>query len=449
MSVGERTKARGAPNKEFFIGMITRDISVAESILDLVDNSIDQAVESRNLDVTDFLIGNGHLGSLDGLSVDITISESRLTIVDNCGGIGVRQAKEEIFQFGGAEEREAVAGLSVYGIGMKRAFFKLGNKILVQAWQHVEAFEVDIDVEKWKQQPPEDWSFDLTEIAPETIKHFDGGLGGTAIMVTDLLDGVGKRFRQVEFKESLSRKLEAAYGLFLKAGLRMSFQSRQLEARIPRLAAESVRPARKKFAIDDVDVLVLAGVSEHSERERGGWYVFCNGRMIVEADRTSLTGWGETLPKWHTKYGRFVGYVYFRSKNLRALPWTTTKQGLVVDSVIYQLTLKEMKLQARPVLDFFNRAYPDDVEASQVVEREVLSKAKGEPLDRLDRSDHVFQVDYQAWKEEEGERVVNILFQRPRKDLEQIKKCIPKLKRASAKRIGEYALDYLMERECR
>ncbi len=65
------------------------------------------------------------------------------------------------------------------------------------------------------------------------------------------------------------------------------------------------------------------------------------------------------IPQWHTKYGHFVGYICFRSDDVDALPWTTTKQGVVFESGVYQAALREMELRARPVIDFLNGLYGD------------------------------------------------------------------------------------------
>ena len=37
------SKAHASPTKAFFVNMITRDITLADSILDLIDNSVDGA----------------------------------------------------------------------------------------------------------------------------------------------------------------------------------------------------------------------------------------------------------------------------------------------------------------------------------------------------------------------------------------------------------------------
>ena len=41
-----------------------------------------------------------------------------------------------------------------------------------------------------------------------------------------------------------------------------------------------------------VNVKLYVGLSERNLKD-GGWYIFCNGRMVLKADQTSTTIWGE------------------------------------------------------------------------------------------------------------------------------------------------------------
>ena len=61
----------GNPTKKFFIEMITRDISIEDAIIDLLDNSIDGATQINP-------------DNLNGFIIDIKIDENRLCIKDNC-----------------------------------------------------------------------------------------------------------------------------------------------------------------------------------------------------------------------------------------------------------------------------------------------------------------------------------------------------------------------------
>src|SRR5690606_19723799 len=77
---------------------------------------------------------------------------------------------------------------------------------------------------------------------------------------------------------------------------------------------------------------------------RSGWYVACNGRLVLAADQSTLTGWGsEGWPKWHPQYEGFLGLILFKSENAELLPITTTKRSIDTSSVVFRQTLPKMR----------------------------------------------------------------------------------------------------------
>ena len=69
--------AQASPTKQFFVSMLTRDISLADAILDLLDNCLDGAMRLADGNGVDYA---KHF-------VDIEIAEDHFSIADNCGGI--------------------------------------------------------------------------------------------------------------------------------------------------------------------------------------------------------------------------------------------------------------------------------------------------------------------------------------------------------------------------
>ena len=115
--------------------------------------------------------------------------------------------------------------------------------------------------------------------------------------------------------------------------------------------------------------------------------------------------------------------MYFHSSDVRKLPWRTTKQGVVIESSIYQSALGEMRLQARPVLNFLNDLYPDQLEAVGIVEREVLEGAKVKPLSKLGSSDTAFRVTLPESTSDPAAEFTSIQYQRRRGEIDQIRQC--------------------------
>jgi hypothetical protein len=117
--------------KHFFIEMLTRDISITDAVLDLVDNSLQNLVQESELDVTKPLVSPDRDAEPANGSVSIWCSKDRFRIEDTCGGVSSARAGTEMFVFGNTGRQDSGLGLGVYGIGMKRAFFKIGDEIVV------------------------------------------------------------------------------------------------------------------------------------------------------------------------------------------------------------------------------------------------------------------------------------------------------------------------------
>ena len=148
------------PSKEFFIDMLTRDISLGECVLDLTDNSVHSLLRQIDLDVMRILEGKQATSEEIEATVEITFTPTKFTITDTCGGISIDDAREIVFRLGNPNPDKKYAGLGVYGIGMKRAAFKIGKLIKVESRTDTEEFGVTIDVEKWKKETSWDLEFD-------------------------------------------------------------------------------------------------------------------------------------------------------------------------------------------------------------------------------------------------------------------------------------------------
>lgn len=440
----DNVRVSGRPSKDFFIDMITRDIGLPECILDLVDNAVDQAVEDSGIDVVSALTDGANRGARFRSVIRLTLGADRFVIADDCAGIPIAEARDRVFKFGNPEEPGAVGGLSVYGIGMKRAFFKLGRSIAVRSRTRSEHFRIDIDVDQWRKQGDDDWDFEFAEKGANRKRSHSTG---TRIEVTKLNQGVAARLQEASFREEMIRRLAITYSFFLTRGLTIWLGAKRIGAALPTLGRyRYLRPARKRIREGGVDVVIIAGVTPREDRVPRGWYVFCNGRMVLEADKSRTTGWGDDLPQWHTKYGHFVGYVYFHSADVRKLPWTTTKQGVVTDSAVFRAALAEMKVQARPVLGFLTKLYPtDEPEADDLAGRSVLENAQSVAINKVSRRDSLFMVDLKKAAPKGGARVINILYKKPAAEVERAKKLLGR--QISASKLGEHTFDYFVAHE--
>jgi len=330
--------------------MLTRDVLLTRAIIDLVDNSVDGAKRLRQD------------GNFNGLWVKIRISAEEFRIEDNCGGIPLNIARDYAFRFGRPKDApNTTSSVGQFGVGMKRTFFKLGRFFRVDSSTQTSRFEMEVNVTDWLNQgaETESWHFDFktvdekASVNPEQI--------GTKILVNQLLPESSRSFSLNSFVKELEQGLSEGHALVLAAGLEIVLNGvHLLHHPLELLQSSEIAPAHveKIFYENDlhpIKVRIFAGISRRM-KEDGGWYVFCNGRMVIRADQTNLTGWGEgegtTMPKYHPDFAFFRGHIFFDCEDAAKLPWTTTKTGVDSDSWLYRAAREEMIQISKPVLKF-------------------------------------------------------------------------------------------------
>jgi hypothetical protein len=214
---------------------------------------------------------------------------------------------------------------------------------------------------------------------------------------------------------------------------------------MPALSSD-LKPARRNLGkIGNVKVAIIVGLTakqNHANPAHAGWFIYCNGRLVLEADKGRTSGWGDGQV-WHSKYNRFVGFVFFDSDDGRALPWTTTKQGVVEEADVFIRAKQEMKLQARPVLDFLAKVYPGEVPAEGIYERQLLERPGSLALSDVSKSDHVFKVP--SGRRKAGE-TVSIQYRKAKETVELVRRAMGK--KLSASEIGSRTFDHYVKTEC-
>jgi len=350
------------PTKQFFVSMLTRDISLADAILDLVDNCLDGALR----------IAGGADVDYSKHFVKIALAEDHFAIEDNCGGIPRAVAKNYAFKMGREPDDDRDSEnetIGMYGVGMKRAIFKMGRDALVKTRHENDAFEVPIsagwlDNKDWEPLPIN--NSDATSALQEP---------GTRIWVGTLYAGVSKHFTNDAFRNDLRTAVAEHFTMFLQRGLQIFVNDQLVEpVRVEVLVSEQAEgPAPYVFQknIDGVLVSITVGLNTGRglasdddetpdfERERSaataGWTVFCNDRAVIVGDKGRLTGWGDGIPMYHYQFSVITGIIEFRSNLAEKLPVTTTKRALDTSSDIWLEALVKMKEGMRVWIDYTNQ----------------------------------------------------------------------------------------------
>ena len=338
----------GNPTKTFFIDMITRDISIKDAIIDLLDNSIDGANNINPL-------------SYAGLYIDINITKEHFIVKDNCGGFSLDTAKKYAFRFGRPEDaKQTLGSVGRFGIGMKRALFKMGKNFSVESKTINDHFSVNVNVDEWKVQKSQlsensivdDWSFSYELIEEGNINE-----NGTYISVTNLLPDVASLFDDEDFIMGLKSEIERLLNLSLEKGIKITINNEELSRKDLNIIYDDIcKPYVFLGVKDDVNFKVIAGLGEVGFPSQSGWYIYCNDRLVVEADKSEITGWGTmSIPQWHINYVMFKGIVFINSKETFNLPLTTTKKGIDATSEIYKVILSRMREGMLSVFPFLKQ----------------------------------------------------------------------------------------------
>jgi hypothetical protein len=347
--------AQASPTKQFFVSMLTRDISLADAILDLVDNCLDGALRLADGQHVDY---SKHI-------VKISLTSISFSIVDNCGGIPRDIAMNYAFKMGrdSDDKRDAESEtIGMYGIGLKRAIFKMGRNAKVKTRNGSDTFEVPISSE-WLND--KDWSpLPINEPADPSEILLEPG---TSIYVQDLNEGVSRHFSNPAFINEVGIAISQHFTLFLQRGLRIEVNEQPIShVRIDVLVSQDANgpaPYVYRKVVDDVTVSIVVGLNTSRTSESddlddddphssgignpmtAGWTVLCNDRAVIVGDKTRLTGWGDypSIPLYHPQFSIITGIIEFRSKDATKLPVTTTKRALDTSSQIWLESLVKMK----------------------------------------------------------------------------------------------------------
>lgn len=438
------------PTKELLIQSLVKDIPLSRAIIDLVDNSVDGARAIR-----------GNKG-YSGLFVHLNISNDAFEIEDNCGGMSVEVAREYAFRFGRPADMpqrlNTPHSVGQFGVGMKRAIFKLGRVFSVESRTKNSHFIVKENVDNWKTRKDakgnELWNFRFTPPVVEGEPQPQNERRGTTIKVTKLLSAVAMEMNTDSFLTELSSELSAAHELSMSKGLEIKLNGHLIPYEPSKLYRwTKIQPAKKRLRkVQDkskIDIVLYAGIYRSKPSKAGGWYVYCNDRLILRADQSAITGWGENIgeriPKFHPQFARFRGFVFLDSDDPALLPWNTTKTGLDTDNDLYKGVRREMNILGRPVIDFLN-----DLDR----EKNRVKRPLHALVEKMDANEntHVLLSNIKrvgtfvrpAAKAVEKPDSVDIKYKRPIREVKALKKFFGVTK---PNEVGEKTFDYVYELE--
>ena len=170
---------------------------------------------------------------------------------------------------------------------------------------------------------------------------------GTKITVTNLFPSISQSFVYNAFVNEVINTVQRRTNSEIINGLKIKINETEIkESYISIINSNKIFPYKYSFESNNIKVMVIAGISAETDPNKAGWYVYCNNREVLAADKSSLTTWKDDNDKdgikYHNDYAVFRGFVFFTSVYPELLPWNTSKTGIDSSSQIYKETRPHM-----------------------------------------------------------------------------------------------------------
>lgn len=322
---------------DYLINGLTTDVSAIECIYDLIDNSIDAArseIISNNKAYEKDLLGLP--ASYKGFEIKLNVSLSLVSISDNCSGLEESDLQEKVFTIG--KKSKHPFGIGHYGVGLNRAIFKLGKSVNLDSDNGKEAFGLKFTEDDVRAVVEYGEEIQAQKKPTRNKKYY-------RLDISDIKRDVLHEVGSDTWVESLINQVRIRYAIFCKKGLVIKVNNKKVgsfgpEIRDPMFLKKSTS---NLIPQNGVHVYLEAGLHEDyrissvdSDYEKlkpiiknltqeYGWYIVCNDRIILIADKTKITGW---TTSWHNEYHGFLGWAYYVSEDPSLLPWDTKKTGI-------------------------------------------------------------------------------------------------------------------------
>ena len=322
----------------------------------ILDNCIDGVLRTRGYKEAD-------KQPYKGFHAHLNFDSSHFSISDNCGGIPRKLAEESAFMLGRPPDtnngHKNLPTVGMYGIGMKRAIFKMGRYAEVTSHTKQDAFQVTVP-EQWFTDE-HDWNLPIEGLKKD-IRRI-----GTTILISQLEPVVAKSFGDKrDFEELFKKAVAQQYSLIIAKGFEVFVNGKPVipapvvfrTVDLDQGYKHGIAPYMFRGWVDGVNIDLKIGfyrasvdedeldeeLQTSSSADDAGWTVVCNDRVVLYRDKSRLTGWGEAnVPSYHNQFIAIAGIVHFRSSDPLKLPVTTTKRGIDAGSEVYLQVKDKMR----------------------------------------------------------------------------------------------------------
>lgn len=333
----------------YLISGLSADVSAMECMYDLVDNSIDAARNELLKRSGPAVDEQGLPSSYAGFHVAIELTGSFVLVRDDCSGMERDDLSHRAFRTGAKSQHPF--GIGHFGVGLKRAIFKLGTTVSLETDNGVDSFDFEFTEQS------------VLEAGDEplfAVRKPSSGKKGNTLRIGGLRSDVAADFDSSTWVARLADGLRIRYGIFTRKGLAISLNGKPIPAFGPAVRDRDIGPVKhaKQIMRTEKGVRIFAEAGLHEDyrikdlehdydknrhveiSKEQGWYVVCNDRIILVADRTTRTGW---TTGWHNEYAGFLGWVHYVAADPELLPWDSKKSGINESSEAHRESVAWLK----------------------------------------------------------------------------------------------------------
>jgi hypothetical protein len=335
---------------DYVIKGLTSDVTTIECIYDLIDNSIDAARNSL-LKIDTKKDKFGLPSSYNGYEIRVSIDNKNVTILDNCSGIDEKTLSNKTFTIGSRSQHPY--GIGHYGVGLNRAIFKLGAQVHLITDDGIDQFSLTFSESEVRKAVA-----NTIEIKANRLKTTNKKFN--LIKISSINSEVYSDLGSAIWLKSTTDEIRKRYGIFTSKNLKILINDVPIGTFGPEIRDPVFLRKRERtlFSQSRVNIYMESGLhqdyriksvdDDYQELKSGipeltkeyGWYVVCNDRIILVADKTKITGW---TTSWHNEYHGFLGWAYYVSEDPSLLPWDSKKTGINSNNKAHEESLPILK----------------------------------------------------------------------------------------------------------
>ena len=350
-------EVKSGVNSDYLENTLTTDITVLESIFDLIDNSIDAARDhlvSKNFEHDIYGLPNDY----SKYRINIRLGKKSISVLDNC--LGMHESTLSLHAFKTADTSSHRYGIGHYGLGLKRALLKFGSKFAMSSDNGNIAFKM---------------RFDSAMISGDkklmANAHESSGHRKTLFVVSEIKPSIRYEIQSQSWFENAIKMLKIRYAAYTEKGLKISISSSyfgeclRANGVLPTIRTNSkFKPISKPIQVEGVSIYIDSGIHgkyyfptedtyslsiNKTLTDEFGLYFICNDRVIVSSSTANEHGW---KTKWHSEYNGFVCIVRFVSEDPQKIPWNTLKTALKTDGLLFVQVRDELQ----PIADLYRQS---------------------------------------------------------------------------------------------